>query len=122
MLRARTHDGLARRVQKYATENTHFDFVSCLYWVIQEERRRRHPTEGDRLQRESAPLPFAGDALDGPPLAWTTLWNGRYVNAYGDVVPESLKQWGYVFWDAGRLRESGGVERIQRERERSHIR
>ncbi len=122
MLRTRTHEGLVRRAQKYATENAWFEFDSCLDWTFQERRRHLHPTEGDRLERESAPLLFDGDTLDGPPLAWVTLWGGRYVNTYGDTVPQSLKQWGHVFWDADRLRESGGVERIQHERERIRLR
>ncbi|KAK3902868.1 hypothetical protein C8A05DRAFT_33406 [Staphylotrichum tortipilum] len=122
MLRTRSHEGLVRRVQKYATEDPWFDFESCLDWTFQEQRRRLQPMEGDRLERDKTPLPFDGDTLDGPPLAWVTLWGGRYVNTYGDTVPESLKQWGHVFWDAERLRGSNGVKCVERERERIRCR
>ncbi|CAN8097708.1 unnamed protein product [Discula destructiva] len=46
----------------------------------------------------------------GPPLAWTLIWKQIYVNIYGEYVPESLKQWGWVMWDEGRWAKEGELQ------------
>jgi hypothetical protein len=38
------------------------------------------------------------------------LWGGKYANIYGGYVPESLKRWGYVIWDASRWTDIGANE------------
>jgi len=83
--------------------------------VSQSIRRSESFSEQDRAELERHELPFTGDREDGPPLAWVVIWGGTYSNMYGDMVPDSLQEWGYVFWDAGRLVESGGEQELRRE-------
>lgn len=74
----------------------------------QRERREEAPSRKDELTLERAPLPFQGDCLSGPPLAWTIIWGGTYCNMIGDYIPDKLRQWGYIFWGADRLEGCGG--------------
>ncbi|KAI1347688.1 hypothetical protein F5Y01DRAFT_294547 [Xylaria sp. FL0043] len=62
------------------------------------------PDAKDEAQQRRDPMGFRGDSLpaDGPPLAWVHVWDGRYVNKFGDIMPESLNRCGYVMWDARR--------------------
>lgn len=84
-------------------------------------RRNRYTLEGDRMEARRERLPFSGDTEDGPPLAWVTEWRGRYSNRYGDDLPHSLKPWGHVFWDRGRLIKSKGMDAVLRERQTGSI-
>lgn len=81
----------------------------------QQARRAQAPSRKDQLTNERAPLPFQGDCLSGPPLAWTIIWGGTYCNMIGDYIPDKLRQWGYVFWDAGRLEGCGGTDVLHRQ-------
>lgn len=68
------------------------------------------------MQAERVPLPFRGDRdLDAPPLAWTTIWNDEYSNLYGRYIPDAMRRWGYVFWDAATLEKAGGIELLRRQ-------
>jgi hypothetical protein len=58
---------------------------------------------------------FEQDDLLSPPLAWVNFWNGRYSNQIGDYIPQALHRWGYVMWDAERLKDSGAMEYIELE-------
>ena len=65
------------------------------------------------MQDERAPLPFQGDCTEGkaealPPLAWTMIWGGTYSNLYGCFIPDAMRRWGYVYWDAETLTRNGG--------------
>ncbi|KAI0436547.1 hypothetical protein F4803DRAFT_572328 [Xylaria telfairii] len=71
------------------------------------DRRARFansPNDKDMAEQRADSMEFLGDSLplDGPPLAWVVLWDGIYVNLYGEFTPNSLKRWGYVMWDASR--------------------
>lgn len=81
----------------------------------QQERRAQAPSRKDELTNERAPLPFQGDCLSGPPLAWTIIWRGTYCNMIGDYIPNKPRQWGYVFWDADRLEGCGGTDVLRRQ-------
>lgn len=89
--------------------------VGILHDGWQRERRDQRPSRKDELTRERALLPFQGDGLSGPPLAWTILWGGTYCNMIGDYIPGKLRQWGYVFWDADRLESCGGRDVLRRQ-------
>lgn len=67
------------------------------------------PTPGTWLSRGEIRWTSFCDAVppDDPPLAWVLLWGGRYANIYEGYVPESLKRWGYVTWDASRWTDMG---------------
>ncbi|KAI1126494.1 hypothetical protein F5Y10DRAFT_293754 [Nemania abortiva] len=71
----------------------------------------------DEAQQRQDPMQFSGDSLppNGPPLAWVLLWGGKYVHVYGNLVPESLKRWGYVMWDARRWTETASEGLIAKE-------
>jgi len=105
-------------MQKYTVLCPEFQFETILGWTNQFNRRERYPMEGDELEDRQERLPFCGDTEDGPPIAWVTEWRGRYSNSYGGAIPASLKKWGHVFWDRGRLIRSKGMEHVLREREK----
>ena len=75
-------------------------------------RRDEKITEKDWKQRRRDPLPFIDDVGTGPPLAWTLIWGGTYSNLFGIYIPQVYRCWGYVMWDAGRLKNSGGEEAL----------
>ena len=73
----------------------------------QQERRATDPSERDQMREDRAPFPFVGDGGgDGPPFAWTIIWAGTYSNLYGSYIPDTIRRWGYVFWDRATLKYS----------------
>ncbi len=42
-----------------------------------------------------------------PPLAWILIWEGRYSNLFGYVIPDNMRLWGYIMWDVIRLEHTG---------------
>lgn len=76
---------------------------------------RQWLSDHDVLEYTQQEMPFEQDDLLSPPLAWVTFWNGRYSNEFGGYIPDALHRWGYVMWDAKRLRESGAMEYIELE-------
>ncbi|KAG8166732.1 hypothetical protein KVR01_002421 [Diaporthe batatas] len=70
-------------------------------------RRYRQPNDRDRAEERDQAMSFAGDDAGAPPLAWTLLWGGRYSNLFGGYVPDELRRWGYVLWDARRIDVDG---------------
>jgi hypothetical protein len=90
----------------------------------QQKRRREAQTTGGifaerhRRERVRELMAFWGDAEadeDGPcpPAGWAALWRAIYSNRYGQYTPGELRQWGYVFWDMGRLEGSGAMELLE---------
>ena len=79
---------------------------------IQEERSALAENARDEAEGRMDPIEFRGDVVppDGPPLAWVSLWDGLYVNRYGEHVPAVLRQCGYVLWDQSRWAKLGGPE------------
>jgi hypothetical protein len=62
------------------------------------------------------PMPFQGDEMvNSPPLAWTVIWKETYSPLYGQFIPEELRRWGYVFWDASTLKSVGGLGLLERQ-------
>lgn len=70
---------------------------------IQMERRDGWYSHRASAQDWRQKMPFQGDSLDSPPLAWVLFWQGEYSNLIGNCIPEALRRWGYVMWDAARL-------------------
>ncbi|KAI3394003.1 hypothetical protein diail_3319 [Diaporthe ilicicola] len=86
--------------------------------VRQEHQFERHSlfySDHDESQDTQQEMLFEQDDLLSPPLAWVTFWNGRYSNQIGDYIPNALHRWGYVMWDAPRLKESGAMEYVELE-------
>jgi hypothetical protein len=48
-----------------------------------------------------------------PPYAWTLLWMGTYSNRLGIWMPKRMQRWGYVFWDAVRMKGVGAKEVLE---------
>lgn len=80
-----------------------------------QRRQQEAPSAGDALEARRAPLPFRGDDLNGPPLAWTVIWDGTYSNLVGGYTSDEMRWWAYVLWDAGRLEEHGGRGVLERQ-------
>jgi hypothetical protein len=89
----------------------HYDrFISRS--LQREERLNHHSSQHDKEEHRDI-LIFLGDHLsdDGkryPPLTWTMIWNGTYSTLVGDVIPQVMRKWGYIIWDASTLERVGG--------------
>ncbi|KAK2613177.1 hypothetical protein N8I77_000104 [Diaporthe amygdali] len=79
------------------------------------ERWETSYSERDAAQDEGRPMPFVGDDLNSPPLAWVLIWGEAYSNLFGTFIPRPLRLWGYIMWDAWRLKEDGAKEVLMRE-------
>lgn len=77
--------------------------------AVQAQRRNTALDARDEAEQRKEVMEFAGDAVpaDGPPLGWVLLWNGIYVNIYGEHVPSTVQKWGYVMWDESRWDDWG---------------
>jgi hypothetical protein len=98
----------------------HFLEAEALGETAQYFRRQERLSDRDQMQERRGPLPFKGDGepdADGlrPPLAWTLMWRGTYSNLYGYYVPDDMRRWGYVMWDAVRLERTGAKEVLARQ-------
>ncbi|KAK3940186.1 hypothetical protein QBC46DRAFT_435200 [Diplogelasinospora grovesii] len=77
---------------------------------LKQERRDPLPFQGDKESRQ------AGDDSQYPPFAWTVLWGGTYSNMYGWTwMPHRLHRWGYVMWDADRIRQRGAQDALRQQ-------
>ncbi|KAF5549843.1 hypothetical protein FMEXI_4095 [Fusarium mexicanum] len=74
------------------------------------KRRGRLFTDSDEAPDSQEPMPFRGDGEHLPPLAWVFARKDTYSNLYGAYSIRSLREWGYVMWDASRLTSSGGAD------------
>jgi hypothetical protein len=85
---------------------------------IQSLRRNlaAEPSVHDQMEADSERINYSCDRVDAPPLGWVVLWRGEYSNWFGEVIPSSLQDWGYVFWDGRRLHMFGGRNVVVRER------
>ncbi|KAG9236678.1 hypothetical protein BJ875DRAFT_455875 [Amylocarpus encephaloides] len=83
--------------------------------TAQSQRRQELWSNRDRKQQRRDLLPFKGDGEPDPPLAWTLIWSGTYSNLYGHYVPDAIRRWGYVMWDAARLGGTGAKEVLARQ-------
>ncbi|KAH8756218.1 hypothetical protein F5883DRAFT_718469 [Diaporthe sp. PMI_573] len=71
--------------------------------LVQIEKREQWYSQRDSAQDFRHRMPFKGEKLDSPPLAWVLFWQGEYSNLIGDYIHPELRRWGYVMWDAARL-------------------
>ncbi|PYH94055.1 hypothetical protein BO71DRAFT_354081 [Aspergillus ellipticus CBS 707.79] len=92
------------------------DNDEALDWWSILTRREECPSERDYKQDRRDPLTFPGDEISSdrngeyPPIAWTLMWGGTYSNLYGECVPDSIRRWGYVMWDATRLERTWATQ------------
>ncbi|KAI0184930.1 hypothetical protein EV127DRAFT_515670 [Xylaria flabelliformis] len=108
------HEKLVSKMQRCLTHFQELDapMRKALGMVAQSDRREmspKLPNARDEAEHRRDPMHFAGDAVppDGPPFAWVVLWGEKYSNIYGEYVPLSVRQWGYVMWDERRWIDLG---------------
>ncbi|KPM35809.1 hypothetical protein AK830_g10746 [Neonectria ditissima] len=80
-----------------------------------ERDRAGRVSDRDRAQYRRDKMPFVGDRIDSPPLAWVTIWREEYSNLICRAIPKLLHDWGYVMWDADRLVDSGALAVFEKE-------
>lgn len=118
LFKIKDHEHLVSTMQQYITISPYISFdagTGILGEREQRQRRSNHPSEQDRMEEQRVVFPFRGDSdePDAPPLAWTILWCDTYSNLYGWYIPDKMRRWGYVFWDAARLESSGGKKVLE---------
>jgi hypothetical protein len=113
------HEKLVKKMERCLTHDQSLDasMERALGWIAQNDRREmstNFPDARDAAEQRRDSMEFVGDAVppDDPPLAWVLLWGGKYANIYGGYVPESIKRWGYVMWDASRWTDMGAKELV----------
>ena len=116
------HDGLVELVRESILSVQKHGGGSYFSWMDeavsdmnQELRRERWYSEHDAAQDRKDKTPFDKDTLDQPPLAWVIFWNGEASNFFGPYVRGTFRRWGFVMWDAPRLRASGALEYMELE-------
>ncbi|KAI3395931.1 hypothetical protein diail_642 [Diaporthe ilicicola] len=91
------------------------DWIDDSVWDYnQDSRRDQYPSDRDSAQDSRQAMLFDGDSLKSPPLGWVLFWMSEYSNLFGSHIPEGLRRWGFVIWDAGRL-DSTAKDAIERE-------
>lgn len=109
----RDHEHLVSIMQQQITISPHISLdpsTGILGSTQQRLRRRNRLSERDRMEEQRLAFPFRGDIdePDAPPLTWTVVWCDTYSNLYGDYIPDEMRRWGYVFWDAAIIASTGG--------------
>ncbi|KXX76542.1 hypothetical protein MMYC01_204890 [Madurella mycetomatis] len=116
------HGTLVAKMQRCLTHHYSLDapMRRALGSVAQSDRRELSSNAQDEAERRRDAIEFTGDAVppNGPPLAWVLLWNRTYANIYGEYVPSTVRQWGYVMWDARRWMELGAEGLVTKQWER----
>ncbi|KAK9773305.1 hypothetical protein SCAR479_10034 [Seiridium cardinale] len=122
LLRIDDHQKLVSKMERCLT---HFHWLDSplgqvLGSMAQNDRREmsiNFPNTRDEAEQRQDAIKFVGDDVPpiGPPIAWVHLWGGKYVNIYGDYVPEPARQWGYVMWDERRWNDLGALELVARQ-------
>ncbi|KUI60308.1 hypothetical protein VP1G_07476 [Cytospora mali] len=74
----------------------------------QDERRAGAYNEYDEAQDTRQEMHFEQDIVSSPPIAWVRFWDGLYSNQIGIQIPDALRRWGYVMWDAKTIGEYRG--------------
>jgi hypothetical protein len=116
MLRISDPDELAATLRPYIQQQLSGMWLSEVTGnTDMHERWERAYSDRDLAQDEGRPMPFCGDDMVAPPLAWVRIWGETYSNLFGTFIPKQLRRWGYVMWDAQRLRETGAEDRLMRE-------
>lgn len=113
MIKAETHDDRVALMTKSLRAGGEF-LEETMEFAAQVSRRHGDLNDRDRAEEKGQAMMFAGDDAGAPPVAWTLLWGGRYSNLFGGYVPDELRRWGYVIWDARRI-DVDGTKRYLRD-------
>ncbi|KAK4234785.1 hypothetical protein C8A03DRAFT_37412 [Achaetomium macrosporum] len=119
LFKMRDHEHLVTTMQKSISLDGQL-FDGALLQATQWKRHEEQLSERDLKQQARDPLPFMGDLEPDthgscPPLAWTLIWKGTYSNLYGEYLDDDMRRWGYVMWDAARLKTEGGKDLLLRQ-------
>lgn len=112
MVTAETHDERLDLMTKSLRVGGDF-LEEAMGSAAQRHRRDIQLNDRDRAEERRQVMLFAGDEAGAPPLAWTLLWGGRYSNLFGGYVPDELRRWGYIIWDARRIDVGGTKEYLK---------
>jgi hypothetical protein len=118
LLGAKDYDTLVANVQSSVVFHDNMDSTmrEALGLEAQHERRERSniTNRRDEAEQRRDAMQFDGDAilLEGPPLGWVLLWHETYYNFFGEYVPDTVKEWGYVIWDERRWTELGANDLV----------
>lgn len=119
LFRVQDHEDLISTMQQHmARSYIGLDALTGILGEAQQTlRRQTHPSERDKLQDERAPCSFSGDIDERmkPPAAWAVIWGDTYSNLVGWYIPDKIRRWGYVFWDAPRIESIGGRELLKQQ-------
>ena len=90
------------------------EFLYPLHWCLAMAMQcgRRHRTglnARDEAEARMDPVQFTSDVPLGLPFGWALLWNGVYSNIFGEYVPRTVREWGYVMWDQSRWDQLGDL-------------
>jgi hypothetical protein len=112
------HEELVQLMQANIGWQEDPSLTECLSIDVQCSRRTEaaEPSAYDQMEADSERINYSCDRVDAPPLGWVVLWRGEYSNWFGEVIPSSLQDWGYVFWNGRRLHMFGGRNEVVRER------
>ncbi|KAG6006435.1 hypothetical protein E4U21_007053 [Claviceps maximensis] len=77
------------------------------------------PCIKNEMSVRRTPFPFLGDTISAPgtslpPFSWILLWRGTYSKMCGIYVPAALRLWGYIIWDASRIKRTGAEEILEK--------
>ncbi|GKZ34875.1 hypothetical protein AbraIFM66950_005272 [Aspergillus brasiliensis] len=116
---SKRYDDLVSTLLKYIKPR-HSYFLD-LGISVQQQRRLRYVSISHRDSDRRVPLPFQGELMvpnaqeKYPPMAWILIWKGTWSNLVGAYIPDELRHWGYVLWDAARLETTGAKEVLKRQ-------
>lgn len=109
LLAIKGHENLVAKMERCLARSDEIDYRlhQVLSFVAQADRHDglpSFPTARDDAEQRCDRLDFVGDNIpsDGPLLVWCLLWNTKYANIYGQLVPEPFRRTGYVVSDVGR--------------------
>ncbi|KAK2616173.1 hypothetical protein QQS21_000805 [Conoideocrella luteorostrata] len=116
----RDHRHLVSKMQEHIRLQVGNFLMHILHNDLRINPRRGQLSDRDRKQQQGELFPFKGesDPVTGellPPLAWTEMWRGTYSSLYGFYVPNTIRRWGYVLWDAARLERTGAKAVLTRQ-------
>ncbi|OJJ69883.1 hypothetical protein ASPBRDRAFT_678288 [Aspergillus brasiliensis CBS 101740] len=113
------HDDLVSTLRKYIKPG-HSYFLDMRI-SVQQQGPLCYASIKHRGVEHWSPLPFQGDLMvpnaqeQYPPMAWILIWKGEWSNLRGVSIPDELRLWGYVLWDAARFETTGAKEVLTRQ-------
>ncbi len=129
LFKPRTQTQLISIVQENMKQVAMHEFFDRFGFIGREEqtcvRTCEQRNRGRKMQRVERLL-FDGDneprlGEKYPPLAWTFIWQGVYSNLYGGFIPNDMRLWGYIMWDAVRLEYTGAKDVLVRQFTKEHL-